>query len=49
MFKTTDKPIDYEIQSVIMFLTIRNAATAEVQQISEVYGLNAMGDNKVRK
>ncbi|XP_067143098.1 protein GVQW3-like [Centruroides vittatus] len=50
MFKKIESPADCEIRSVIRFLSSRNLAAAEIHhQICEVYGDNAMSDNKVRK
>ncbi|XP_023231979.1 uncharacterized protein LOC111631874 [Centruroides sculpturatus] len=48
MFKKIESPADYEIQSVIRFLSARNLASAEIHcQIC--YGDNAMSDSKVQK
>ncbi|GFW24143.1 uncharacterized protein TNCV_4951871 [Trichonephila clavipes] len=50
MFKTIDQPADWEIRSVIRFLTAKNASAAEIHRhISDVYGPNAMSSCKVRK
>jgi len=50
MFKTIEGTADYEIWSVIRFLSARNALPSEIRhQICQVYGDNAMSDGMVRK
>jgi hypothetical protein len=50
MFKTIERPADYEIRSVIRFLNARNVNLADIhRQICEVYGENATSDGMVRK
>ncbi|GFW25036.1 hypothetical protein TNCV_3155391 [Trichonephila clavipes] len=43
-----ESPDKWEIQSVICFLNARNMSTADIhRQMTEVYGTEAMSDNKV--
>ena len=50
MFKTIEGAADCEIRSVIRFLNARNVLPSEIHhQICQVYGDNAMSDDKVRK
>jgi len=50
LFKTTEGAADYEIRSVIRFLSARNVLPSEIHhQICQVYGDNVMSDGMVRK
>jgi len=50
MFKTIEGASDYEIRSVIRFMSARNVLPSEIHhQICQVYGDNAMSDGMVRK
>jgi hypothetical protein len=50
MFKTIERPADFEIRSIIRFLNGRNVKPADIHhQICEVYGENATSDGMVRK
>lgn len=50
MFTIIESPAACEIRSVIRFLTARSLSAAEIhRQLTEVYGLNAMSEGKVRQ
>ena len=49
MFKVIEQPADCEIRSVIHFLNARNFKPADIHQLCEVYGEDAISDGMVRR